>query len=213
VKGRIWAIGDIHGQLARLEELFQLISLDPDQDELVFMGDYIDRGPDSKGVIDRLLALKKSGLKATFLKGNHEEMFLKDFLTGANPQLYLYNGGLATLKSYAQPGQDPLEARPPAEHMDFLENLNLYYRRGGYLFAHAGLKPGQPLEDQDSHDLLWIREEFFLVSHDWPEKVVFGHTPFREPFRRGKLFGIDTGAAYGGRLTCLVLPDEKFIQA
>ena len=211
-QGRIFAVGDIHGQLAKLEALLTRIDPDPARDELVFLGDYVDRGPDSRGVVQRLIDLAQGELSASFLRGNHEQMLLDYVLGGKNRDLYLFNGGLSTLEGYARPGQNPLSARPPVEHLAFLTGLKLFLRRPGTIFVHAGLRPGRPLKDQEPRDLLWIREEFFQAEHDWPERIVFGHTPFQEPFRKGKLFGLDTGAAYGGPLTCLVLPEEEIIQ-
>jgi len=205
-------VGDIHGHLAKLEALLERLPLDAETDELVFLGDYVDRGPDSKGVIERLLGLVRAGYKTSFLRGNHEQMLLDYVLRGQNRDLYLFNGGLTTLRGYAQPGQSPLLARPPAEHLAFLTGLRFFLRRPGTIFVHAGLRPDRPLEEQEERDLLWIREEFFEPDRDWPERVVFGHTPFQEPFRKGRLFGLDTGAAYGGPLTCLILPEEEYLQ-
>jgi len=188
------------------------MEVDPAGDELVFLGDYIDRGPESKEVVDHLIGLEKDGFKCIFLKGNHEEMFLDRYLAGQNPLVFLYNGGMATLKSYGQADAAAGQVELPAEHEAFYNSLLFHYQRNGYIFVHAGLRPGPPLEQQSPRDLLWIREEFYWSDFDWPQKIVFGHTPFREPFRRGNLFGIDTGAVYGGLLTCLVLPEEEYIQ-
>jgi serine/threonine protein phosphatase 1 len=210
--GRIFAVGDIHGHLTKLEALLERLDPDPEADELIFVGDYVDRGPDSRGVIERLIDLAQGELQTSFLRGNHEQMLLDYVLAGINRELYLFNGGLTTLRGYSQPGQNPLSARPPAEHLAFLTGLSLFVHRPGTIFVHAGLRPGKGLEEQEERDLLWIREEFFGIDYDWPERVVFGHTPFAEPFRKGPLFGLDTGAAYGGPLTCLVLPEEEYIQ-
>jgi len=211
--GRIFAFGDIHGHLTKLESLLSRIPFDQAQDKLVFLGDYIDRGPHSKEVVERLIALKGSRAKTVFLRGNHEEMLLTEYLTGRFPELYRLNGGGATLRSYGLDQIPPTQARLPASHQAFFESLLLYHREGGCIFVHAGLKPGLPLEKQAAHDLLWVREEFFWRKRDWPETIVFGHTPFAKPFQQGRLIGIDTGAAYGGRLTCLVLPEVEFIQS
>lgn len=211
--GRIFAFGDIHGHLTKLESLLNCIPFNPTEDELIFLGDYIDRGPHSKEVVERLIALQESGAKTVFLRGNHEEMLLAEYLTGRFPELYHLNGGGATLRSYGLEQIPPTQARLPARHKAFFDSLLLYHRQEGYIFVHAGLKPGPPLEEQSAHDLLWIREEFFLREYDWPETIVFGHTPFAQPFLQGRMIGIDTGAAYGGRLTCLVLPEAEFIQS
>ena len=210
-KGRIFAVGDIHGQLRMLDELLAAIPLKPKEDLLVFLGDYIDRGPDAKGVVERLMFLERAGFRAVFLKGNHEVMLL-DYLRGRNREKFLFNGGFATLQSYARPGQDPGEVSLPQDHLDFIQGLKLYYQTGDTIFVHAGLRPGIPLADQDPADLLWIRDEFFSSGYDWGKTIVFGHTPFREPFLRDRLIGLDTGAAYGGGLTCLILPDREFIR-
>ncbi len=209
--GRIFAVGDIHGRLRLLDELLAALPLDWSRDKLVFLGDYIDRGPDSKGVIERLLSLEESGLDTVFLKGNHEIM-LRDYLEGRNKERFLLNGGKATLRSYALPGQAPGDVSLPQSHLDFMGRLRLYFETNDTIFVHAGLKPGVPLKDQGPEDLLWIREEFFSSGFDWGKTIVFGHTPFEEPFREGRLIGLDTGAGYGGRLTCLVWPDLEFVQ-
>ena len=204
-------MGDIHGRLELLDKLLARLDLDQERDELVFLGDYIDRGPDSKGVIERLMLLEKEPLGTVFLRGNHEAMLL-DYLAGKRKDLFLFNGGIATLRSYARPGQDLEEVAPPPAHLDFIRRLKLYYQSGETIFVHAGLRPGIPLEEQDPHDLIWIREEFHSSGYDWGKTIVFGHTPFGEPFVRGRLIGLDTGAGYDGRLTCLVLPEREFIQ-
>ncbi len=211
--GRIFAIGDIHGHLTKLEELLGKLPIDPQVDEVVFLGDYIDRGPDSMAVMDRLVALSRSLPRATFLMGNHESMFLEDYLGRTNEPRFFFNGGASTLQSYNRRGIDPRRDGLPAEHREFLGRLKLWRESEGWVFVHAGLRPGLPLIRQDRRDLLWIREEFYSAESDWPYRVVFGHTPFQKPYRRGRLTGIDTGAAYGGKLTCLVIPDEEFIQA
>ena len=198
----IYAIGDIHGCLDPLRRLMDQIHLS-DMDEVVFMGDYVDRGPESKGVIDYLLTLQG---RYTFLMGNHERMFL-DFLQGKERFLFLYNGGEATLESYGGVGQIP------APHLAFLNRLNLYNETDDYLFVHAGIRPGIPLKEQDPKDLLWIREEFYAYPGRYPKTVVFGHTPMREVLMEEDRIGIDTACVYGNKLTCLILPSRQVIQA
>jgi len=197
----IYAIGDIHGCLDPLRRLMEKIHLS-EADELVFIGDYIDRGPDSKGVIDYLLTLRG---RYTFLMGNHERMFL-DFLQGKDRFLFLYNGGTETLESYGGVG------KIPAAHLDFLNRLLLYYETDDHLFVHGGIRPGIPIQEQDSKDLLWIREEFYAYPGRYPKTVVFGHTPMREVLMEVDRIGIDTACVYGNKLTCLILPSRQVIQ-
>lgn len=198
----IYVIGDIHGCLAPLQRL--MAQLHPTEtDELVFLGDYIDRGPDSKGVIDYLLTLRG---RYTFLMGNHERMFL-DFLQGKQRFLFLYNGGTATVDSYGG------LSRIPAAHLGFLEHLQPYYETEDYLFVHAGIRPGIPLQEQEENDLLWIREEFYAYPGRYPKTIVFGHTPMREVLMDEDRIGIDTACVYGNKLTCLILPSRDVIQA
>ena len=205
---KFFAIGDIHGNLSNLEQLMEEIkpAFDLQQDTLVFLGDYIDRGPDSKGVVDFILQLRKDLPHVVCLKGNHEAMLLDWVLKGENYDLYLYNGGGATIRSYSQEGTFAL----PQEHLDFFTSLLLYYETEHYIFVHAGLKGGIPLEEQDPHDLIWIRDEFILSPHDFGKIVVFGHTPLQRVFKASNKIGIDTGAVYGGTLTCLELPAQRF---
>ncbi|MDE2483836.1 MAG: serine/threonine protein phosphatase [candidate division NC10 bacterium] len=197
----IYVIGDIHGCLEPLHRLIAQLRLS-EADELVFLGDYVDRGPDSKGVIDYLLTLRG---RYTFLMGNHERMFL-DFLQGKERALFLYNGGIATVESYGG------LSRIPAAHLTFLERLRPYYETQDYLFVHAGIRPGIPLQEQDESDLLWIREEFYAYAGRFPKIVVFGHTPMREVLMDEDRIGIDTACVYGNKLTCLILPSRELVQ-
>jgi len=197
----IYAIGDIHGCLDPLRRIIAQIRLS-ETDEVIFLGDYIDRGPDSMGVMDYLLTL--SG-RYTFLMGNHERMFL-DFLQGKERALFLYNGGTATLDSYGG------LRRIPAPHLAFLDRLRLYHETPEYFFVHAGIRPEIPFQAQDERDLLWIREEFYAYAGRFPKTVVFGHTPMREALIEADRIGIDTACVYGNKLTCLILPSRDVIQ-
>ena len=208
--GKIFAIGDIHGCLDKLKPLLGMIQLDWEKDLMVFLGDYVDRGPDSKGVIELLLDLKKEHAdRLIFLKGNHEWMFTQ-FLKGEDHDLFLPNGGRKTLESYSvEEGKIDI----PQSHRDFLDHLDLYFETNDYIFVHAGLRPYISISEQSPEDLLWIRSHFLKSSYDWGKRVIFGHTPFSVPFIEANKVGVDTGAVYGGRLTCLVLPDFEFIFA
>jgi serine/threonine protein phosphatase 1 len=206
--GKIFAIGDIHGCLDKLKTLLGMIQLDWDKDLMVFLGDYVDRGPDSRGVIELLLDLrKKHAERLIFLKGNHEWMFMQ-FLKGEDHDLFLLNGGGKTLESYmVEEGRIEI----PQSHRDFLDHLDLYYETDDYIFVHAGLRPYVSISEQNPEDLIWIRSPFLESSYDWGKRVIFSHTPFSVPFIEANKVGIDTGAVYGGRLACLVLPDFEFI--
>jgi serine/threonine protein phosphatase 1 len=209
----IYAIGDIHGNLDLLERLMDQLAPDLTRTQLVFMGDYIDRGPRSKGVVDYVLRLKSQAPEGQVicLKGNHEAMFL-NFMQGQDIDLFLFNGGLHTLEDYwGEQWEEAAELSLPPDHRQFFETLPLYYETARYIFVHGGLKPGIPLTEQEEEDLLWIRGDFITSMADFGKKVIFGHTPFREPLKMANKIGIDTGAAYGNCLTCLMLPEEKFI--
>ena len=221
---RIYAIGDIHGRSDLLDQLFDLIGQDcaaADQVvHLVFLGDYVDRGPDSKGVIDRLLNLP-ARFDSHVLRGNHEQALL-DFLGDVSHySIWSDFGADDTLLSYGVPpprdhSRESLlqvrsrfaEAIPPA-HMRFFETLPLSWENGDYFFAHAGVRPGTPLSDQENEDLLWIRDEFLLSGENFGKVVVHGHTPTESPVRRRNRIGVDTGAYITGRLTAVVLDGQK----
>jgi diadenosine tetraphosphatase ApaH/serine/threonine PP2A family protein phosphatase len=222
----LYAIGDIHGRSDLLAMLLARIEADAARREgktrrtLIFIGDYIDRGPDSSGVIEILLNGLPSGFDVHFLKGNHEAIML-DFL--ADPSRlgqWLANGAEATLKSYgvdvdtlvqkrARPEawREDFLAAMPERHRSFFESLELMVPIGDYLFVHAGVRPGVPLAAQDPHDLIWIRGEFLRADDDFGKVVVHGHTPTSVPDVRANRIGIDTGAVFTGRLTALRLED------
>lgn len=221
---RLYAVGDIHGRDDLLAELQARIAADAEGSRarrpvLLYIGDYIDRGPDSKAVLDRLVDRPLAGFETIHLMGNHEALaleFLED--PGVGP-LWFSNGGDATLLSY---GVDPLQRAGPARapyralrdafaaalperHLAFLRGLRLSHAEGDYLFVHAGIRPGVPLERQSPEDLLWIRREFLDSEADHGKVVVHGHSIARQPERRPNRIGIDTGAFATGRLTALVL--------
>jgi serine/threonine protein phosphatase 1 len=193
--------------------MISLLDIDSNRDTLVFIGDYIDRGSDSKGVLDFILKLKKELKNVVCLRGNHEEMFLDFYLEHKNEMLFLMNGGRETLSSYdGRKTASGVAVNLPDDHLQFLTTLPLYFETENFLFVHAGLRPGVPLAKQGSHDLLWIRHEFILSDTDFQKVVVFGHTPLPRPLLTEYKIGIDTGAVYGGKLTCVELPARHIYQ-
>jgi len=224
----LYAVGDIHGQLDKLETLLATLPL-RENDRFVFLGDYIDRGPDSCGVVERLLALEREH-SCVFLMGNHESMFL-DFLGWRGHQYFgrdafLGNGGIETLLSYDYLDEDRHADRPlllPPAHETFYKGLQLTHCEGEYLFVHAGL--GRPLlrgadlewtlKRARPEELLWDRFTCEL-PHELGVTVIYGHTPrpdFQVRWNPPFSIGIDTGAAYDGPLTAIRLPDETIFQA
>jgi serine/threonine protein phosphatase 1 len=210
---RILAVGDIHGCYGKLVSLMEKVKINPDKDRVVFIGDYIDRGDQSYEVVEFLIQFKKKAPSAVFLLGNHEQMLL-EYLSGKNINPFLFNGGQKTLNSYLSQGghksfQDPRKIFP-LDHLDFFKSLIPFFEFGNYIFVHAGLRKGIPLESQSLFDLLWIREEFYYSQYDFGKTVIFGHTPFPEPFEYKSKVGIDTGAVYGNKLTCVELPSMTY---
>lgn len=197
---RLIAIGDIHGCLEQLIGLLHRIDPTP-RDQLVFLGDYVDRGPNSSGVLAYLLELCRELPATVFLMGNHERMFL-DFLDDIDSLSFLVNGGTMTLTSYRQDDK----VRVPQEHIDFLRGLRLLFETPEHVFVHAGLRPEIPLDRQREEDLLWIRGEFLNHAEEFGKIVVHGHTPVDKPALEPHRIGLDTGAVYGRYLTaCDVL--------
>jgi len=211
---KIFAIGDIHGCLEKLQALIRSIGADPRNDTLIFIGDYIDRGNSSSEVVDHIIRWKREYKKVVCLLGNHEYMLIR-YLEGLDEDVYLENGGIATLDSYGisisdKPGKR--KAKISLEHRQFFEALLPYYETEDYIFVHAGLKPGLPLHEQTKHELLWARHEFIDAEDDFGKMVIFGHTPLTYPLIMSNKIGIDTGAVYGGKLTCVELPEVKIHQ-
>jgi serine/threonine protein phosphatase 1 len=214
-----YAIGDIHGCLDKLRSLLLRCEMRADGRPMsfVFVGDYIDRGPQSYGVIDCLVDLKAQyGDRVVTLMGNHEAMALAA-VDGSGPvRLWLAQGGLATLESYGI--AEPRDL--PRAHIDWLGALPLSYDDGRRFFVHAGVNPGAPLTAQDDFDLLWIREPFLSYGGDYGRLIVHGHTPLADgvPDLRGNRLNLDTGAVFGGPLTAAVFDDAQtepigFLQA
>jgi len=209
---KIFAIGDIHGCYDQLKALVEKIPIDFSRDTLLFIGDYIDRGPHSAEVVDYLIQLKKRVKEVIFLKGNHEDM-LDKFLSGDDRFTYLLNGGQQTLDSYLKKTVQPESFPIPPDHVEFFKSLRLYYETEDFIFVHAGLRPRTPLETQSAEDLLWIRDNFISTKYDFGKRVIFGHTPLKKPLVEPNKIGIDTGAVYGNALTCVQLPELVFFKA
>jgi serine/threonine protein phosphatase 1 len=191
------------------------ISIDHQNDTLVFIGDYIDRGEFGPEVVDYVIRLRNEYKKVVCLMGNHEQM-LSRYLEGVDEDMYLGNGGRTTLHSYGIFLSDNIEERKrkiPAKHRKFFQSLLPYYETEKYIFVHAGIRPGIPLKEQKMDDLLWIRHEFIEAEDDFGKLVVFGHTPLNNPLINKSMIGIDTGAVSGGKLTCVELPKIKIYQA
>ena len=206
---KIFAIGDIHGCYEKLCELMDKIPINMALDQLLFIGDYIDRGRGSIEVLDYLIDLKKRSPGIIFLKGNHEDM-LQNYLDGSDRFTYLLNSGQQTLDAYLNKSNASEDYPVPSAHLEFLSALRFYYQTEDYIFVHAGLRDKVLLESQKETDLLWIRDEFIYSDYDFGKRVIFGHTPFKEPLVQTNKIGIDTGAVYGNRLTCVQLPEMEF---
>ena len=225
----VYAVGDIHGHLDALEPLLGELRDDlarsrpAERPLLVFLGDYVDRGPDSRGVIDAILALEADGdFEVVALKGNHEDALLRFLCDPGFGPNWLANWGETTLWSYgvkpAALGEEAVEtsrvqaelaaALPPA-HRDFLARLPMSVGVGDYLFVHAGVRPGVPLGAQNERDLLWIRYDFLESDADFGKVVVHGHTPLDRPELKANRIGIDTGVYYSGVLTAVRLEGAR----
>ena len=204
-------IGDIHGCFNSLQALLPQV-LDR-ADTLVFLGDYIDRGPESRKVVDRILELKNDFPRIITLMGNHEFMLL-NYLQGRDDGTFLRAGGSQTLKSYgldADPSPERARAAIPDEHLAFFRALPLLWEDAHAIYVHAALRPGLHLSRQTSDWCLWVRDEFIRSSFSFGKPVVFGHTVFASPLLQKNKIGIDTGAVYGKTLTALQLPEKTFI--
>jgi serine/threonine protein phosphatase 1 len=216
---RVYAIGDIHGRADLLDQLHDKIETDlstaPEKTVIVYLGDYVDRGADSHGVIERLTRPRFSGIETVALLGNHEDMLLQFMDAPYGASLWLSNGGDATLSSYKVKvpasfdellfTQRALLGAMPRHHKQFLSSLPEQAQYGDYLFVHAGIKPGLPLDRQSREQKIWIRDVFLSSETDHGLIVVHGHTIVHEVEWRPNRIGVDTGAYTTGRLTALVL--------
>lgn len=221
---RIYAVGDIHGRADLLARMAELIEADCRSRPIggagtVFLGDYVDRGPDSRGVIGRLAA-GDFPTPIVALRGNHESLFLQFMQGPVDIPYYDQLGGAATLGSYsidlhrfarldAEARDDLLRAAIPAEHLAFVETTRLSLVAGDYFFCHAGVRPGVPLAAQSEEDLMWIRAEFLSSAADFGKVVVHGHTPVRTPEVRPNRINVDTKAFASGILTAVVLEADE----
>ena len=225
----LYVVGDIHGRNDLLGNLHQKIRADmaarqdDDHSIVVYLGDYVDRGPASREVIERLIDFDIPGASPVFLKGNHEDAML-GFLDDVDIlREWVQYGGQATLFSYGVSVDGRMAATPsmleeiqhqfrtllPSHHRAFLQNLRLSHAFGDYMFVHAGINPSWPLEEQHPADLLWIRDEFLRSSKYLGKVVVHGHTISKEPEFKPNRIGIDTGAYATGVLTALVLQKDQ----
>lgn len=218
----IYAIGDIHGQIGMLEGALARIAADGAQDgpggpdEVIFTGDLVDRGPEARAVIDRLIAGQAEGRRWTVIRGNHDTMFRRflangelhdDRIRSGAPWTHFALGGCATLESYGVatgPERSPAdlfaEAREkvPQAHIEFIDAMPLWAERGDLLFVHAGIRPGIPLARQEEQDLIWIRDEFYAETGPHPWLIVHGHTIVDQVTHFGNRIDIDTGAGASG---------------
>jgi len=225
---RIYAIGDIHGCLNQLLGVQAFINADLQTNPhprplVIYLGDYMDRGPQNRAVLENLIVAKSAALPARFLYGNHDH-FIQLFL--GNPTslhgrsrhwLNPDTGGQQTLESYgilnateagAEPARDLFETAIPDAHRLFLNTCELSIHIGGYFFAHAGVHPDIALQDQELDDLIWIREPFLSSDNDFGAIVIHGHSPVKSVENHGNRIAVDTGAVFGGPLSCLVLEDD-----
>lgn len=222
---RIYAIGDIHGRADLLARLLAAIERDsadaPGKPILVFLGDYVDRGADSRGVIDALLTLSPERFERIVLRGNHEAALLTFIENPETGPYWLRIGGAETLLSYgvapfaADASSETLAATAralaaalPPRHLDFLRALPVSARLGDYVFVHAGLRPGRDLEAQTEEDLITIRAPFLKSAARWPFVVVHGHSPVETGYRDARRIAVDTAAYATGKLSAARLEGE-----
>jgi diadenosine tetraphosphatase ApaH/serine/threonine PP2A family protein phosphatase len=228
---RIYAVGDIHGRFDLLQRLAAKIRRDIEEKPArriveIYLGDYVDRGPQSREVVEWLIKSPPLGHERICLLGNHEDLLVHALASPAAMSNWLFNGGGETILSYLSEGEPPdfptseslrasFLASLPATHRNFFSWLPRMAAFGGYIFVHAGIRPGRSLKEQEPDDLIWIRGAFLDSSKDFGKIVVHGHTPVHTPDVRANRINIDTGAVFSGRLTCLVLEgtDQRFLQA
>lgn len=227
---KTFCISDIHGCFDELMALYAKLPIDPEKDKMVFLGDYIDRGPKSSEVVQQLMDWKEKYPHWVMVQGNHEDMMLDALLYQSRHYGSYYQwfdqGGYQTAESYKPEGLSGLEAalvNPkdtiPIEHLSFLASLPRYHEDENYIYVHGGVKPRKTPEDTDPYDLIWIRDEFIDSDYDWGKKVIYGHTAWKDPatkkfephVQKNKI-GIDTAVCYSAfnKMTCIELPTETF---
>jgi serine/threonine protein phosphatase 1 len=224
---RVYAIGDVHGRADLLQSLLTVVDVDldrsaPERAIQVFLGDYIDRGPQSRAVLDLLIRRSQSH-ETVCLKGNHEVFLLDVLKDPAKLQVWRHYGGLLTLMSYGvTPTMNPtaeeqvklieaLQRALPPEHLAFLKQLPTSFSCGDFFFVHAGVRPGVSLDKQNEQDLLWIRDEFLNSDERFGKYIVHGHTPVSTPDVRPNRINIDTGAYATGNLTLLTIQGDSLL--
>jgi serine/threonine protein phosphatase 1 len=225
---RVYAVGDIHGRADLLVRLLEILREDASRGEytgrpiLICLGDYVDRGFQSREVINILLSDALSSFETYFLKGNHEEALLQFLSDPSIGPRWGQFGGVETLVSYGvrpprirnsmedwSRAARELKMVMPSEHLHFLSRLDLTVRLGDYLFVHAGVRPGVPLDQQSESDLLWIREEFLASTKPLEAVIVHGHSPVSAPHQDTRRIGVDTAAYVSGRLTAARFEDDR----
>ncbi|MEK3977526.1 metallophosphoesterase family protein [Psychrobacillus sp. FSL K6-2836] len=227
---RTLVISDIHGELEKFEQLLSEVEYDSENDQLILLGDYVDRGPNAKGVIEKVMSLQESG--AQLLKGNHEDMMIKALTTeaerswnhwvklcGGDKTLFSYGFSEIDLAVSEEKFQKPiLQSTVLQQHLEFVQGLENYIETSDYIFVHAGVHPTTPISETNPHVLMWIRDEFYK-NYDGEKIIIFGHTEtsslhgeaenYNVYFGSNRIIGIDGGAVYGGQLNCLELPSLK----
>ena len=228
---RVYAIGDVHGRLDLLQEMHRRIQAENDKTPpfdwvIVHLGDYVDRGPDSKGVLDLLVNAQKKTHRMLAIAGNHDIGFLEFLATGAPNGIFAYNGGRQTALSYGVSidfndlrsiavGREALLRAIPSTHVEFLRGLKLSMVFGDFFFCHAGIRPGIDLDKQDPEDLVWIRQQFLDEPRLYSKVIIHGHTPVTDVEIRPNRINLDTGAVFSGRLSALAIDAENkvFLEA
>lgn len=227
---RTLVISDIHGEIEKFERLLSDAKYTPEDDQLILLGDYVDRGPNAKAVIEKVMSLQKAGAKV--LKGNHEDMMIKALTTdverswnhwvklcGGDKTLFSYGFSENDIAVSEEDFQKPiLDSDTLQQHLKFVQELETYIETTNYIFVHAGVHPMTPVSETDPHILFWIRDEFHK-SYTGDKTVIFGHTEtsslhgetenYNVFFGNNRIIGIDGGAVYGGQLNCLELPSQK----